>query len=75
MLSVVNVWLDSTGVVDDTRLVVEPISFTPDEWKTHYGDQWDGYVAAKRKYDPDGLLNPGFVPLAEAAGELATQEG
>ncbi|HTS71966.1 MAG TPA: FAD-binding protein [Terriglobia bacterium] len=30
-------------------------------WKAHYGDQWPAVIAAKRKFDPQGILNPGFV--------------
>jgi len=39
------------------------IDFDEAAWKAHYGERWAGFVAAKRKYDPDGILNPGFVPL------------
>lgn len=39
------------------------IDFDAAAWKAHYGERWDEFVAAKRKYDPDGILNPGFVPL------------
>jgi len=49
------------------------VDFTRDEWITHYGARWEPWVAAKRKYDPDGLLNPGFVPLAEVQAELAAK--
>ncbi len=40
------------------------IDFTPEEWRAHYGPEWERFVAAKRRWDPDGILNPGFVPLA-----------
>jgi cytokinin dehydrogenase len=39
------------------------IDFTPEEWRAHFGPEWDRFVAAKRRHDPDGILNPGFVPL------------
>jgi FAD/FMN-containing dehydrogenase len=39
------------------------VEFTPDEWHEHYGKQWEPFREAKRRHDPDGLLNPGFVPL------------
>ena len=39
------------------------IDFTPGEWRAHFGPEWDRFAAAKRRYDPDGILNPGFVPL------------
>lgn len=37
------------------------ISFDAAQWKAHYGDQWGKVVELKKKYDPKGLLNPGFV--------------
>ena len=32
---------------------------TPSEWAQHYGDAWPGFVRAKRRYDPDGILGAG----------------
>ncbi|WP_405783701.1 FAD-binding protein [Streptomyces sp. NBC_00859] len=29
------------------------------DWQTHFGSRWDGFVAAKRCYDPAGILTPG----------------
>lgn len=34
---------------------------TPEQWAAHYGDQWPRMLAAKKKYDPDGILAPGFI--------------
>jgi len=42
------------------------VDFTPEEWREHFGPMWDPFVEAKRRYDPDGVLNPGFIPLAPA---------
>ena len=39
------------------------IEFNEQEWQDHFGERWEPMRAAKAKYDPDGLLNPGFVPL------------
>lgn len=39
------------------------IEFTPEEWREHYADKWDWFAGCKHTWDPDGLLNPGFVPL------------
>ncbi len=41
------------------------IDFTPDEWRAHFDEQWEPFRAAKRLHDPDGILNPGFVPLTQ----------
>jgi FAD/FMN-containing dehydrogenase len=37
------------------------IAFDQSQWRAHYGDNWDTVVAAKKKFDPKGVLNPGFV--------------
>ncbi|MGE5177150.1 MAG: hypothetical protein ACM3JJ_12350, partial [Hyphomicrobiales bacterium] len=39
------------------------VEFTEEEWREHYGPMWEPFRAAKRRHDPDGILNPGFVPL------------
>jgi FAD/FMN-containing dehydrogenase len=49
------------------------IDFTPEEWREHFGPQWEPFVRAKRRYDPDGVLNPGFVPLLDRADAAAGQ--
>ena len=40
------------------------IPFDAAQWKAHYGDKWETVLALKKKYDPKGLLNPGFVTYA-----------
>ena len=37
------------------------INFDHAAWKAHYGEQWPAVIAAKQKFDPQGILNPGFV--------------
>jgi FAD/FMN-containing dehydrogenase len=38
------------------------VTFDSEErWAAHFGDRWPGMVAAKRRYDPDGILAPGFI--------------
>lgn len=34
---------------------------TAGEWATHFGDEWERVKAAKKKFDPDGIMNPGFI--------------
>jgi cytokinin dehydrogenase len=34
---------------------------TVEKWAHHYGDQWPRIVAAKQRFDPDGILSPGFI--------------
>jgi cytokinin dehydrogenase len=43
------------------------VDFDESEWKEHFGPEWAFFQAAKRRYDPDGILNPGFVPLHAAS--------
>ena len=42
------------------------VDFDDEAWRAHYGDTWAFFEAAKRRHDPDGILNPGFVPLRGA---------
>ena len=46
------------------------IDFDQDEWKEHYGDKWDWFCECKAKWDPDGIMSPGFIPfnVPELAG-------
>jgi len=39
------------------------ISFTNEQWREHFGERWVPFCALKKKYDPEGRLNPGFVPF------------
>jgi FAD/FMN-containing dehydrogenase len=47
------------------------VDFTEPEWREHFGAMWEPFAAAKRRWDPDGVLNPGFVPLPGARGAAA----
>jgi FAD/FMN-containing dehydrogenase len=40
------------------------IHFDAAQWGVHYGERWSTVVALKKKFDPKGLLNPGFVKFA-----------
>lgn len=37
------------------------IQFDGARWKSHYGEVWEKMKAWKKTYDPDGILNPGFI--------------
>lgn len=39
------------------------VEFDEADWRAHFGAEWEFFRASKRKFDPDGVLNPGFVPL------------
>ncbi|HYE79298.1 MAG TPA: FAD-binding protein [bacterium] len=34
---------------------------TEEEWANHFGDTWPWFKQMKAKYDPDRILNPGFI--------------
>ncbi len=34
---------------------------TPERWAQHFGDQWPRLCAAKKRWDPDGIVAPGFI--------------
>ncbi|MEO8276985.1 MAG: FAD-binding protein [Thermoanaerobaculia bacterium] len=34
---------------------------TPERWAAHFGDQWPRLCAAKKRWDPAGILAPGFI--------------
>jgi FAD/FMN-containing dehydrogenase len=34
---------------------------TAERWAQHFGDRWPTVQAAKRRWDPDGILAPGFI--------------
>ena len=39
------------------------INFDLAKWQAHFGDSWGSLIELKAKYDPQGILNPGFIPL------------
>ena len=34
---------------------------TAEKWAQHFGDRWPMILEAKKKFDPDGILAPGFI--------------
>lgn len=34
---------------------------TPERWAAHFGDAWPRLCAAKKRWDPAGILAPGFI--------------
>ena len=56
---------DNRSLFEQARLLGGydyPVGATPvgpHEWPQHYGDAWPGFLRAKRRYDPGGILTPG----------------
>lgn len=42
------------------RYMIGALDFTRADWRHHFGDQWDAFVARKRQYDPDNIMTPGI---------------
>ena len=34
---------------------------TPEKWAAHFGDRWPRILEAKKKFDPEGIMAPGFI--------------
>ncbi len=39
------------------------VRFTPEQWREHFGPRWQTLADLKKRYDPEGRLNPGFIPF------------
>lgn len=39
------------------------LEFDEARWRAQYGEMWEPLRAAKARFDPDGVLHPGLVPL------------
>ncbi|MGH8991929.1 MAG: FAD-binding protein [Acidimicrobiia bacterium] len=42
-----------------TLYPIGAVPLTPADWERHFGPQWDHLAAAKRRFDPEGVLTPG----------------
>jgi cytokinin dehydrogenase len=40
------------------------INFDRPKWESHFGEHWQTMIELKREFDPQGILNPGFIPLS-----------
>jgi cytokinin dehydrogenase len=56
-----NMASQASSLMGGKRYLSGWINFDHAAWKAHYGEQWSAVAAAKRKFDPQGILNPGFV--------------
>jgi cytokinin dehydrogenase len=56
-----NMASQASGMMGGKRYLSGWINFDHAAWKAHYGEQWPAVAAAKLKFDPQGILNPGFI--------------
>ena len=50
--------------VRDRGGVLYPVSalpMSPADWQRHFGAAWPGFQEARRRYDPAGILTPGYL--------------
>ncbi|MBE9060625.1 FAD-binding oxidoreductase [cf. Phormidesmis sp. LEGE 11477] len=47
------------------RYLVSWIDFNRKQWKQQFGDYWSTLNDMKRRYDPQGIFNPGFIEYEE----------
>jgi hypothetical protein len=36
---------------------------TPAGWREHFGERFEPLAAARRRYDPNGIMTPGYAVL------------
>jgi FAD/FMN-containing dehydrogenase len=41
-----------------TRYPIDSVPMTHEDWRAHFGPTWEGFAAAKARYDPDQVLSP-----------------
>ncbi len=56
---------DASMMAGGKRYLSGLIEFDRPRWKQHFGERWPKIVALKKTYDPDGILNPGFIDYGE----------
>ena len=55
---------DLSQNVGGKRYLSGYINFDQPKWENHFGEHWRTLIELKREFDPLGILNPGFIPLA-----------
>lgn len=50
---------DEAVAAGGTQYPVSAIPLTPADWRTHYGESWPTFRAAKHQHDPNHVLTPG----------------
>lgn len=50
---------DALAPLGGLRYPIDSVEFSPDDWRAHFGPEWERLRRAKRRFDPDNLLTPG----------------
>jgi FAD/FMN-containing dehydrogenase len=56
---------DASMAAGGKRYLSGLIAFDRPRWKQHFGEAWPRILQLKKAYDPDGVLNPGFIDYGE----------
>jgi FAD/FMN-containing dehydrogenase len=56
---------DASMMVGAKRYLSGLIEFDRPRWKQHFGAHWPRLQSLKKTFDPDGILNPGFIDYGE----------
>ncbi|MBD1864957.1 FAD-binding protein [Trichocoleus sp. FACHB-46] len=56
------------------RYLTGLVNFETQQWQRQFGDYWPTIHEMKKKYDPQGVLNPGFFQKEWIAEPLISQE-
>lgn len=54
---------DMASAFGGKRYLSGYLAFDRSRWEAHFGDRWAWLLEMKRRFDPDGILNPGLLPL------------
>lgn len=58
-----NALSDASIAAGASRYLSGLVQFDAGRWRAHYGEKWPRLCEWKRRFDPEGLLNPGFIPF------------
>lgn len=50
---------DQVAAIGGTRYPIDALPFSRRDWRRQFGSRWSSLLAAKRRFDPDGILTPG----------------